>query len=141
MDDGGLAPGGGNLSRSRRPPRSPLGGTITTSNDFKAATGIVDFDPETRDVNGKSVTQFSVAVGNNVKIRVTVWPELKLPEGLVKKGLLIGVRGKYTANTKNDTTYHNISAHSVSVGEKVFTKEDAPVVQKSSAASTAEPAF
>lgn len=92
---------------------------------YMTVSGVIEYDPEQRDANGKQVTQFTLRVSGQKDLRVTVWPELKIPAGLLKKGLLAGVRGTYSPSEKDGKVYHNLSAQSVSVGADVFVK-DAP---------------
>ena len=110
-----------------------------SDNIYKTATGTIEYDPEDKTVNEKAIKSFTVRCPGEVDVRVTVWPELVLPDGLLKKGLVVGVRGTYTANESNGKTFHNMSALSIGVGSEVYEKERTANVQKP--AGSAEPAF
>lgn len=115
---------------------------VVSNSDYMQALGVIEYDPETKELNGKQVLSFTVRTDNKpTDVRVTVWPELKVPEGLLKKGLMVGVRGKYSQGTNRDgdKTYHNLSAQTVSVGTEVFAKEAAGTTQKP--AGSTEAAF
>lgn len=109
----------------------PQGDTLS-DNEYLTVTGTIEFDPEQKEANNKQITSFTVTGPGQIKIRVTVWPELKIPAGLLKKGLPVGVRGKYTQNGE----YHNISATSIGVGENVYVKDAAGPGVASKPAST-----
>lgn len=126
----------GRLPRPRRPLDIQPRRKVLSDDKYLSVAGIVEFDPEQREANGKTITTFTILGPGQVKIRVTVWPELKLPAGALKKGLLAGVRGKYTQNGD----YHNLSATSIGIGADVYVKDGAPGVA-SKPSSSNEPAF
>lgn len=108
--------------------------------EYMTTNGVIEFDPETKDVNGKSVTQFTMVVPGQQRVRVTIWPELTVPTGLLKLGLGVAVRGKYdTTNGTDGRTFHNISANTVGIGTEVYVKERTEIVQK--AADAEAPSF
>lgn len=134
-------------TRGRLPGRSARGlvrQRRTTLTEYKTTFGVVEFEPETRQANGKNVTQLTLLVGNEIKVRVSVWPELAqiIPAGTLKQGLLVGVRGTYSSNTSKDgaTVYHNISARQLGIGDKVYEQAKTQTVQKAAAAADG-PAF
>lgn len=96
---------------------------------FVSILGTVEFDPATRDVQGKEVTDVTVrATHNQAKYRITFWPNLKDEAAKIVKGSVILVTGKGSKNTVdgNDgpVTYNNVSAFGIknlgdlTVGEK-----------------------
>lgn len=66
---------------------------------YAGAGGIVQFDPRTREVNGKTVTDVTIrAFGSQKLIQVTIWPEFQLAQP-VKKGDFIAADGTFEAGT------------------------------------------
>lgn len=112
-----------------------------SENEYKTVAGIIQFEPETREVNGKAVKQFTVRnIAGNVNVRVTIWPELAAPA--LEKGDGVMVDGKYTTTSSQDGSreFHNISATTiVKLGTGTAKASNGPAVVQRSAAS--EPAF
>ena len=85
---------------------------------FVTIVGSVEFDPEQRDVQGKTVLDVTLrSAGTQKKIRATLWPNLKEYFGKVEKGQLLGLKGKMTQNTvqgdNGTVTYNNLSVYEV----------------------------
>lgn len=98
---------------------------------FVTVAGSIEFDPETRTVQEKEVTDVTIrAVHNQKNYRITFWPNLKDEAEKLVKGDFIAVTGKGTTNTVNGDngprTYNNVSAFGVSVlGKIVFGEKPA----------------
>lgn len=109
---------------------------------YPTLVGSVEFEPETKEVNGKTVTQFTIKLANNTaepKVRITVWPELAFPP--VKKGDYVIVTGKLSVSQAQDgRTFTNLSANGGAVIPGVV-KDANPGVAQRPAAAAAEPAF
>jgi single-stranded DNA-binding protein len=71
-----------------------------SENTYVVAIGVVQFDPNTREVNNQTVTDLTIKTpGSDGKlIRVTIWPEFQLPT-TPKKGDVLVVDGKFSVNT------------------------------------------
>ena len=91
--------------------------------EYITVAGIVQFDPRTRQANGKEVRDVAIrSLANNKMINITLWPEKANIK--VSKGDFIVADGKYTQSmgqNKNgeQVTYHNLSAtvfHNVLAG-------------------------
>jgi hypothetical protein len=85
--------------------------------DFKTIVGSVEFDPETRTVQGKEVLDISLRSTTGKKVRATLWPNLKAYFDKVEKGQLLGLKGKGTTNTvdgdNGPVTYNNLSVSDI----------------------------
>ena len=66
---------------------------------YVTAVGFVQFDPVTREANGKSVTDLVIKLpgGEQTMVRITVWPEIQV-DG-IEKGDFIAVDGQFSSNT------------------------------------------
>lgn len=92
---------------------------------YMVFTGRIQFDPETKDVNGKSVRDFSVKTttmhpkkaGEQLRVRCTLWPDHA--DVKVSKGDFVHVEGKFTKFTKDtddgQVTYYNLSVSEIAV--------------------------
>lgn len=85
---------------------------------YTTVAGMIQFDVETRDVNGgevRDVTIRSLASGNLV--RITVWPEFKATP--LERGDFISVDGDVRIRTvgegENVRTYTNVNARRLAV--------------------------
>ena len=69
---------------------------------YVVAAGIIQFDPQTREVNNQTVTDVTIKTpgGEGTLVRVTLWPEF----GSLKpeKGDWLAVDGKYSLNSFKD---------------------------------------
>jgi hypothetical protein len=80
--------------------------------DYRTLYGVVQFDPNEREVNGKkvlSVTIRSAGVKEQSQlVSCTFWPSHKAFFD-VEKGDALVVEGKYSTKPGTDKTYHNLS--------------------------------
>lgn len=81
---------------------------------FVTILGSVEFDPQTRDAQGKQVTDVTIRGAHNQKrYRCTIWPNLKDFE--VAKGDIVIFTGKGSTNTVDGDdgpkTYNNVSVY------------------------------
>lgn len=107
---------------------------------YVQANGFIQFDPKTREANGKEVTDVVVKTpgGDGVLVRISVWEELaaNLDEEL-KKGDWIAAEGKFSINTWDDKdtgakrSQPQISASSLAVVPGVAKSEREVVTAKS----------
>jgi hypothetical protein len=72
---------------------------LVSDAQYVTALGFVQFDPQEREANGKTVTEFVIKTpgGDGKNIRVTIWPETDLGE--VAVGDFIAVDGKFTSSS------------------------------------------
>lgn len=112
---------------------------MSDSPQYVTALGFVQFDPQEREANGKTVTEFVIKTpgGDSKNIRVTVWPETKL--GTVAIGDFIAVDGKFTSSTYQGSdgspkTSLQISATAVAKLGEAAPREDREVVGTASGA-------
>lgn len=69
---------------------------------YAGASGMVQFDPRQREVNGKTVTDVVIrANGSQKLIDITIWPEFQLATP-VKKGDFIAADGEFQTRTYQD---------------------------------------
>ena len=70
-----------------------------SDSQYVTAVGFVQFEPQEREANGKSIIEFVIKSpgGDGKNIRVTVWPETKFAAPVV--GDFIAVDGKFSSNT------------------------------------------
>lgn len=89
---------------------------MSSNSEFVSIIGSVEFDPSTRQVQGKTVRDVTIrGAHNQKKYRVTLWPNL---DGVkVDVNDVIFVKGKGSSNTvdgdNGPVTYNNVSAYSV----------------------------
>lgn len=82
--------------------------------EYASAAGFIQFDPKSRDVNGKAIRDVTIrALGSNKIVRVTVWPDHAATP--LAKGDFIAVDGKFSTNkgqnaAGEEITYYNLSA-------------------------------
>lgn len=78
-----------------------IGGRLSDKT-YETVRGQVQFDPKTRDVNGKSVTDIAVrdrgSDGKSKLINITIWPEFLL-ETPIKRGDFISADGSIEVRT------------------------------------------
>lgn len=108
-----------------------------TDKQYITAVGFIQFDPQTRDANGKEVTHVVIKLpgGDQTQVRVTVWPEVQVGE--LKKGDFIAVDGVFTTNSYDATdgskkTSNNISAFNIAVLGSAALRAEREVVNASS---------
>ena len=74
------------------------GGTLSEK-QYAGASGIIQFDPKPRDVNGKQVTDVVIRTAGSQKlVSITIWPEFKLTAE-PKKGDFIAADGSFSTYT------------------------------------------
>ena len=113
-------------------------------NQYVSVAGFVQFDPNERDANGKTVTEFFIKTlgGDSKNIRVTLWPETKAeaPE----KGDFVAVDGKYSTSTyqgqdgSQRTSYQVSAVYYAKLGEAA-PREDREVVASTTPTKTKAP--
>lgn len=104
---------------------------------YVTAEGFIQFDPITREANGKQVTDVTVKTpgGDGVLVRISIWEELEVPFEL-EKGDWIAADGKFSINSWEDKetgekrSQPQISAYSLAALKGV-TKAEREVVSKS----------
>lgn len=93
--------------------------------------------------DGQTVTRFTIKTGSGALIGVTLWPEFDHVLPHLQRGALVGVSGKYSSNTNQNTgvVYHSISANTLALGPAIQ-KAERPVVnaQPAQAAPVAQAA-
>ena len=99
---------------------------------FVTVAGIVQFDPQEREVAGKDVRDITIrGIGEMTKdgqrkYRITLWPDLADAE--VKRGDFVVVDGKGSRNEHNGTVYYNVSANHIVVNGRVTSARKDEVV-------------
>src|SRR3954469_231913 len=64
----------------------PSGGQLSDTT-YASVAGFIQFDPVTRDANGKEVTDVTVkAIGSQKLVKVTIWPDFDFEGEEVTKG-------------------------------------------------------
>jgi single-stranded DNA-binding protein len=114
---------------------------VADNKKYVTAIGFVQFDPVTRDANGKEVTDIVVktAGGDGKQVRITVWPEQLVKDSLgreIVKGDLVAVDGAFSSSTYQDKegksrTSLQISAFQLNVNGKTIERKDREVVTAS----------
>lgn len=96
----------------------------------------------TNSVNGQNVSSFTIkAFGPaQVLISVSLWSEFEALVPHIVKGAFVSVEGKLKSETKNGTTYHNLSASQIAVLTPVARQEREVVNAPAQAAPTADQA-
>lgn len=77
-----------------------------------------NFTPVVRsnNVNGQNVDNFTIKTFPGQKlVSVSLWPEFAGLAAHLKKGAFVALEGKLREETKNGTTYYNVSASEISV--------------------------
>lgn len=117
-----------------------------TKKPYITAVGFVQFDPVTREANGKTVTDLVIKLpgGEQTMVRITVWPEIQV-DG-IEKGDFIAVDGQFSSNTYqgNDgqqRTSLQISAFNLAVLGKAAARAEREVVGGTVQASTTDVPF
>lgn len=97
---------------------------------YNTVAGFVQFDVEERTAGDQEVRDFLVqAIGSGgSNVRVTVWPEYVDVD--IQKGDFVAVQGKFTTETVNGKTYHNISANKLKVWKEDDPTHPAPAPKK-----------
>lgn len=106
-----------------------------TKKQYVTAVGFVQFDPQDREANGKSVRDIVIKTpgGDGKNIRITVWPEIAGAD-VIEKGDFIAVDGGFTSSTYqaqdgSQKTSLQISAFNLAVLGKALARADREVVQ------------
>jgi single-stranded DNA-binding protein len=108
------------------------GETLSAETQYRSTSGFIQFDPNTREAHGKTITDYTVKApgGDGVLVRVSVWQELA--ENLdveLEKGDWIAADGAFSINTWDDKTtgekrsQPQISANSLAVVKGVRKSE------------------
>lgn len=111
---------------------------------YAGASGIIQFDPREREVNGKTVKDVVIRTAGSQKlVQITVWPEFKL-ESEPKKGDFIAADGSfstYTYQAQDGSQRENLQLNPIYlVHVPCVEKEDTrQVVQSSATASSGSP--
>lgn len=88
---------------------------------YMGVSGFIQFDPKEREVGERTVRDIVVRPTNSSSgqnFYVTLWPDFKDVE--LEKGEFVAIEGKYSATTKEDKTYHNLSCQRIAVrGETI----------------------
>jgi hypothetical protein len=120
-----------------------IGGSLSDGKVYETVRGIVQFEPKTRDVNGKEVVDIAIrdrgSDGQSKLINITIWPEFLLSQP-VQRGDFIAADGSVEARTYQDKegasqTSIQLSAFSL-VHVPQVKKAERQVVQQSGATST-----
>ena len=89
---------------------------------FATVAGIVQFEVETREANGKELREATIrAIGSGKMVRITLWDQFEDLE--VEKGDFIVADGEAKQNTKDGKTYNNLNAYRVYVAKPFQPKE------------------
>lgn len=112
-----------------------------TKKQYVTAVGFVQFPPQEREANGKTVRDIVIKTpgGDGKNIRVTVWPEIQGAD-VIEKGDFVAVDGGFSSSTYQaqdgtQKTSLQISAYSLAVLGKSLGRTDREVESKSSAVS------
>lgn len=109
---------------------------------YRTLAGVVQFDPQERDVNGKTVLSVTIkATGVKEQAQLvscTLWPSHKKYFGQIEKGTALIVEGTYDVKKGQDgegnpKTYHNLSVNKVLV---LGTLDPGEEVERTSSASS-----
>jgi hypothetical protein len=102
--------------------------------EYRDITGVVAFDPETADVNGKEVLRATIrSTGTREQsqlVGLTFWPSHKELFDKITKDTVVFVQGKYQVRPSGEKKYHNLSVAKVLIvgkldgGEEVETTGD-----------------
>lgn len=113
---------------------------------YVTAVGFVQFDPQQREANGKTVTDLVIKLpgGEQTMVRITVWPEIQVDH--IEKGDFIAVDGQFSSNTYQASdgstkTSLQISAFNLAVLGKAVARAEREVVGGSSSVSTTDVPF
>lgn len=101
--------------------------------DYVSVAGFVQFDPNEKEANGKTVTEFFVKTlgGDGKNVRVTLWPEIEAEAPA--KGDFVAVDGKFSTSTyqgqdgTKKTSYQISAIYFVNLG-KAAPRKDREVV-------------
>jgi single-stranded DNA-binding protein len=94
------------------------------SDTWRTFVGTVQFDPTTREVNGKKVVNIAIrptgVKDQSLKISATLWPSHESYFDQVKKGTVVAVEGKFDVRPGTDkdgqpTKYYNLSVTGIAV--------------------------
>lgn len=112
---------------------------MASDSNFVTVAGIVQFDPQEREVQGKEVRDITIrGIGTGKKYRITLWPDLAAAE--VARGDFVAVDGKGSTNTvqtdNGPVTYYNVSATHIVVNGTVYSREREEVVNEAPSAQT-----
>lgn len=108
---------------------------------YATVAGFVQFDPQERDVNGKTVRDVTVkAIGSQKLVRITVWPEHSETE--IDKGHFLVADGVFSTSTGQgkdggSREYLNLSAGTL-LSLPSAPKKEREVVAASSAGSKSD---
>lgn len=110
---------------------------------YAGVAGIVQFDPKTREANGKTVTDIAVrAAGSQKLVNITVWPEYQLAAP-IKKGDGIIADGSFEQRTyqaQDGSTRESLQLNPMSlVVIPCVPKADREVVQAPGSTSSSAP--
>lgn len=110
---------------------------------YAGASGIVQFDPRSREANGKTVTDVVIrANGSQKLVQITVWPEYLL-ETPIKKGDFVAADGSFETRTyqaQDGSTRESLQLNPSSlVVVPCVPKAERSVVQAPAASSSAAP--
>lgn len=102
---------------------------MADSAKYVTVAGIVQFDPQEREVQGKDVRDITIrGVGEMTKdgqrkYRITLWPDLA--HAPVKRGDAVFVDGKGSRNENKETgaVYYNVSANAIVVNGVPYAAE------------------
>lgn len=116
---------------------------------YVTAIGFVQFDPNEREANGKSLTDVTIKTpgGEGAYIKVTIWPEFDLSvlDTPIAKGDLVAADGAFESSTYQNAagetkTGLQISAFNLNVNGKRIPRSDSrEVVQGAKPASSNVP--
>lgn len=106
---------------------------------FATVVGSIEFDPSTRKVQNKEVTDVTIrSAATQKKVRVTFWPNLAGFAATLQKGQIVAIVGKASTNTVDGddgpVTYNNLSAFGGAVLGQLTEGEKPPVDNADAAA-------
>lgn len=104
---------------------------------YVTAVGFVQFDPQEREANGKTVRDIVIKTpgGDGKNIRITVWPEIQGAD-VIEKGDFVAVDGGFTSSTYqaqdgSQKVSLQISAYNLAILGKGLPRAEREVVQGS----------
>lgn len=112
---------------------------------YVTAIGFVQFDPQEREANGKTVRDIVIKTsgGDGKNIRITVWPEIQGAD-VIEKGDVVAVDGGFSSSTYqaqdgSQKTSLQISAYSIAVLGKSLPRADREVESKATGSAEKVP--
>lgn len=106
---------------------------------YATASGHIQFDPATRDLNGKTLRDIVIrAAGSQKNVRITVWPDHA--DVALAKGDWVSADGAFEVREHDGKTFNNLSAYFLTVVPQV-PRSGAPAASSTTPAADAPAPF